>query len=196
MPLYALGFMGMPRRLVHYDNPIWQPYLLVALAGTFLIAYGIFCQGAQLVVSIRNRAALRDATGDIWGSHSLEWSVTSPPPFYNFAKLPEVESLDAFSHMKEHSIPYRAQAPFSPIHMPRNSRVGVAMGALTFAFGFAMVWHIWWMAAASTLAILALIVMRASDENLDYMVSAEEVARVENNIVYAAPPASAGLAPV
>lgn len=194
MPLYALGFMGMPRRLVHYDNPIWQPYLLVALAGTFLIAYGIFCQGAQLVVSIRNRAALRDATGDIWGSHSLEWSVTSPPPSYNFAKLPQVESLDAFAHMKEHGIPYRAQAPFVPIHMPRNSGVGVAMGALTFIFGFAMVWHIWWMAIASTLAILALVVMRAGDENVDYMLSAEEVARVENNIVHATPPASAGRA--
>lgn len=182
MPLYALGFMGMPRRLVHYDNPIWQPYLLVALAGTSLIAYGIFCQGAQLAASIRNRASLRDATGDVWGSHSLEWSTASPPPFYNFAKLPRVESLDEFAHMKEHGIPYRAQAPFDPIHMPRNSGAGVVLGALTFAFGFAMIWHIWWMAVASTLAILVQIVMRANDENVDYMLSAEEVARCEKNI--------------
>jgi cytochrome o ubiquinol oxidase subunit 1 len=181
MPLYALGFMGMPRRLVHYDNPIWQPYLLVALAGTSLIAYGIFCQGAQLVVSIRNRASLRDSTGDVWGSHSLEWSTASPPPFYNFAKTPKVEALDAFAHMKEHNIPYRAQAPFSPIHMPRNSWVGVAMGAFTFTFGFAMVWHIWWMATFSTLVLLALVVIRANDENVDYMLSAEEVARSEKN---------------
>ena len=192
MPLYALGFMGMPRRLVHYENLIWQPYLLVALAGTFLIAYGIFCQGAQLVVSIRNRADLRDATGDIWGSHSLEWSTASPPPFYNFAKLPHVESLDAFAHMKEHGIPHRAKAPFSPIHMPRNSWVGVAMGAFTFSFGFAMVWHIWWIAAASTLAILALVVMRANDENVDYMLSAEEVARCEKNASQPAPHTTAG----
>ncbi len=192
MPLYALGFMGMPRRLVHYDNPIWQPYLLVALAGTFLIAYGIFCQGAQLVVSIRNRAALRDATGDIWGSHSLEWSTASPPPIYNFAKLPHVESLDAFAHMKEHDIPYRALAPFSPIHMPRNSWMGVVMGAFTFAFGFAMVWHIWWIAAASALAILALVVMRANDENVDYMLSAEEVARCEKNTPQPATHTTAG----
>ncbi len=181
MPLYALGFMGMPRRLVHYDNPIWQPYLLVALAGTSLIAYGIFCQGAQLVTSIRNRAALRDKTGDIWGSHSLEWSTTSPPPFYNFSKLPQVEALDAFAYMKEHGIAYRAQAPFGPIHMPRNSGVGVILGALTFVFGFAMVWHIWWMVVASTLAILAQIVMRANDENVDYLLSADEVALCEKN---------------
>ena len=187
MPLYALGFMGMPRRLVHYDNPIWQPYLLVALAGTSLIAYGIFCQVAQLVVSIRNRASLRDSTGDVWDSHSLEWSTTSPPPFYNYAKTPHVEELDAFVHMKEHGIPYRAEAPFSAIHMPRNSWVGVAMGAFTFTFGFAMVWHIWWMAALSTLASLALVVVRANDENVDYMLSAEDVARCEKNSSQAAP---------
>jgi cytochrome o ubiquinol oxidase subunit 1 len=181
MPLYALGFMGMPRRLFHYDNPIWQPYLLVALAGTSLIAYGIFCQVAQLVVSIRNRASLRDSTGDVWDSHSLEWSTASPPPFYNFAKTPRVEALDAFLHMKERGIPHRAEAPFSAIHMPRNSWVGVAIGAFTFVFGFAMVWHIWWLAVLGTLALLILLVMRANDENVDYMLSAEDVARCEKN---------------
>lgn len=194
MPLYALGFMGMPRRLDHYDNPIWQPYLLVALAGTSLIAFGIFCQGAQLVASIRNRASLRDTTGDVWDSHSLEWSTASPPPFYNFAKTPRVDTLDAFAHMKAHGIPYRSGPPFSAIHMPRNSWIGVAMGALTFTFGFAMVWHVWWMAVTSILAMLVLIVLRANDKNVDYMLSAKEVARVENNIVRAAAPATGGLA--
>jgi cytochrome o ubiquinol oxidase subunit 1 len=91
-----------------------------------------------------------------------------------------VDALDAFAHMKEQGIPHRAQAPFAPIHMPRNTGVGVAMGAITFVFGFAMVWHIWWMAAASTAAMLAVVVMRANDEDVDYMVSAEEVARLEN----------------
>ena len=193
MPLYALGFMGMPRRLVHYDNPIWQPYLLVALAGTVLISYGIFCQVAQLYVSIKNRAALRDTTGDIWNSHSLEWSVTSPPPFYNFAKVPYVESLDALSYKKEHGMPIRAEAPYSPIHMPRNSGVGVAIGAFTFIFGFAIVWHIWWMVIASTLAILVSVVMRANDEDVDYMLSAEEVARIEKNGAQASASASSGI---
>ncbi len=195
MPLYALGFMGMPRRLVHYDNPIWQPYLLVALLGTFLVAYGIFCQVVQLMVSIRHRDALRDTTGDVWNSHSLEWSTTSPPPFYNFARLPRVEALDAFAHMKEQGLPHRAQAPFAPIHMPRNTGVGVAMGAITFVFGFAMVWHIWWMASASLAAMLAVVVMLANDEDVDYMVSAEEVARLEKGSAPAMAFASAAATP-
>ncbi|WP_285281446.1 cbb3-type cytochrome c oxidase subunit I, partial [Klebsiella pneumoniae] len=44
MPLYILGFMGMTRRLNHYDNPLWKPYLVVAFFGAVLIFCGIACQ--------------------------------------------------------------------------------------------------------------------------------------------------------
>ena len=64
MPLYVLGFMGMPRRLDHYVTAAWHPWLEVAEVGAILIAVGIACQIIQLVVSIRNHAALRVATGD------------------------------------------------------------------------------------------------------------------------------------
>ena len=179
MPLYALGFMGMPRRMDHYDNPAWQPYLIVAVLGTFLVAFGIFCQVVQLYVSFRDRKALVDNTGDPWGSHSLEWATTSPPPFYNFAQTPVVDSLDDFAYKKEHGIAYRAQAPFKEIHMPKNTGVGVVMGAITFVFGFAMIWYIWWLAIASLLAMIVAVIYRGSDDHTDYMLSAEEVARVE-----------------
>lgn len=179
MPLYALGFMGMPRRMDHYDNPAWQPYLIVAVLGTFLVAFGIFCQIVQLYVSFRDRKALVDNTGDPWGSHSLEWATTSPPPFYNFAQTPVVDSLDDFAYKKEHGIAYRAQAPFKEIHMPKNTGVGVVMGAITFIFGFAMIWYIWWLAIASLLAMIVAVIYRGSDDHTDYMLSAEEVARVE-----------------
>jgi cytochrome o ubiquinol oxidase subunit 1 len=179
MPLYALGFMGMPRRMDHYDNPAWQPYLIVAVIGTFLVAFGIFCQFVQLYVSIRDRKSLADTSGDPWGSHSLEWATTSPPPFYNFAETPVVHSLDDFAYKKEHGIVYRAKAPFHEIHMPKNTGVGVVMGLITFLFGFAMIWYIWWLAIASFVAMIAAIVYRGSDDHTDYMLSASEVARVE-----------------
>ena len=97
VPLYVLGFMGMTRRLNHYDNPAWHPWLLVAAFGAVLIAIGIACQLLQLVVSIRNRnlPEYRDTTGDPWGGRTLEWATTSPPADYNFAVTPQVRTLDA-----------------------------------------------------------------------------------------------------
>ena len=55
------------------------------------------------------------------------------------------------------------------------------MGAFTFAFGFAMIWYIWWLAVVSLIALLVTVVMRANDENVDYTLSADEVARIESN---------------
>ena len=58
MPLYVLGLMGMTRRMQHYDNLAWQPWLLVAAVGAVVILVGIVCQVVQLVVSIRAREQL------------------------------------------------------------------------------------------------------------------------------------------
>ena len=55
MPLYALGFMGMTRRLNATTNPEWVPYLLRRHVGAVMIAVGIACQLIQLYVSVRDR---------------------------------------------------------------------------------------------------------------------------------------------
>ena len=180
MPLYALGFMGMPRRLSHYDNPAWQPYLEVAALGAVIIFVGIVCQAVQLVVSIKNREALRDVTGDAWNGHTLEWAVSSPPPFYNFAQIPEVHDLDAFTDMKEKGIAYQRPAKYHDIHMPKNTPAGFVIGVFAFAFGFAMIWHIWWLALAGALGMLVTLIVRSANDDVDYYVPAAEVERIEN----------------
>ena len=96
MPLYVLGLMGMTRRMQHYDNLGWQPWLVVAAVGAVVILAGIVCQIVQLVVSIRDREQLRDVTGDPWNGRTLEWSTASPPPAWNFAVLPRVAERDAY----------------------------------------------------------------------------------------------------
>src|SRR3954452_7952899 len=100
MPLYAAGLLGMTRRMQHYDVPAWRPWMIVAAVGAVLLAIGIIFQVLQLVVSIRQRAQLRDATGDPWDGRSLEWAISSPPPVFNFAMLPDVRGQEAYWAIK------------------------------------------------------------------------------------------------
>lgn len=179
MPLYALGFMGMTRRLNHSDNPLWEPYLYVAVVGAVLILFGIACQLIQIYVSVRDRKQNMDVTGDPWGGRTLEWSTSSPPPFYNFAHMPEHVGLDAWHEAKQAGAAYKPAAKYEAIHMPSNTSTGLFMGLLLTVFGFAFIWHIWWLVGASLLATIAVFVRHAARDDQGYMVPAEEVARIE-----------------
>ncbi|SHM78484.1 cytochrome bo3 quinol oxidase subunit 1 apoprotein [Pseudomonas asturiensis] len=179
MPLYALGFLGMTRRLNATDMPEWNIYLDVALFGAVLIACGIASQLIQLFVSIRDRAKNPDLTGDPWNGHTLEWSTSSPPPFYNFAELPKADDIDAFTDAKRAGTAYNVPAKYSAIHMPNNTPTGLYMGMLLTVFGFAFIWHIWWLVGASLVATIAVFVAHAARDDQGYMVPAEEVARIE-----------------
>ncbi|MBI6730172.1 cytochrome o ubiquinol oxidase subunit I [Pseudomonas amygdali] len=179
MPLYALGFLGMTRRLNATDMPEWNIYLDVALFGAVLIAMGIASQLIQLFVSIRDRDNNRDLTGDPWNGHTLEWSTSSPPPFYNFAELPKADDIDAFTDAKRAGTAYKVPARYSAIHMPNNTATGLYMGMLLTVFGFAFIWHIWWLVGASLVATIAVFVAHAVRDDHGYMVPAEDVARIE-----------------
>jgi cytochrome o ubiquinol oxidase subunit I len=177
MPLYILGLMGMTRRLNHYDNPAWQPYLVVAVIGAVVILFGILFFVLQIVVSVVQRERTRDVTGDPWGGRTLEWSVSSPPPFYNFATTPVVYGRDTFWEMKQRGIAHANKA-FRPIHMPRNTGTGPIVGAFSLVLGFALVWHIWWMALGGLLGIVLSIIAHSFNENRAYFVPVEDVARI------------------
>lgn len=181
MPLYVLGFMGMTRRLNHYDNPAWQPWLIVAACGAVLIALGVVCQVAQVVVSVRNRKLpeYRDLTGDPWGGRTLEWATSSPPPVYNFATIPVVHELDAFAHMKERGQGLGNDAAYRAIHMPSNTSAGFLIGMFSLVLGFAGVWHITWLAVVALVAIMATVIGRSFGDNDGYTISAETVRTIE-----------------
>ncbi|MBN2615501.1 MAG: cytochrome o ubiquinol oxidase subunit I [Bacteroidales bacterium] len=181
MPLYVLGFMGMPRRLAHYDNPAWQPYLIVAAVGAFIILLGVMAQGMQLFVSIRDRKKNTDETGDAWEyGRTLEWMTSSPPADYNFAVIPKVEELDEFWDMKEKGTAYKRPEKYYDIYMPKNQPHGVVVGGLALAFGFAMVWYIWWLAIVSLVAIITTIILIGANDDTDYVIPAEDVKRIED----------------
>jgi cytochrome o ubiquinol oxidase subunit I len=182
MPLYALGLMGMTRRMQHYADPSWQPLLLVAAAGAMVILFGIACQIAQLVVSIRTRDQRRDITGDPWNGRSLEWATPSPPPVFNFAVLPNVEGEEAYWGIKLRAIEVQhlADEPdYQPIEMPPNSPTGFVTAFFSTITGFAMIWHIWWMAALGLIGAFATFVVLAWRDEEEYEIPAEDVARID-----------------
>jgi cytochrome o ubiquinol oxidase subunit 1 len=181
MPLYWLGFLGMTRRMQHYDVAAWRPWLLVAAAGAGLILIGVVLQAIQLFTSIRDRESLRDRTGDPWDGRSLEWSTASPPPVFNFAVLPQVNGLDAFWSMKSQARDPQdlAQEPtYQAIEMPRNSPTGVVCAFFTTVVGFALIWHIWWMAILGLIGAYATFVVFAWRDNTEEDIPAAEVARI------------------
>lgn len=180
MPLYALGLMGMTRRLSHYDNAAWQPFLIVALIGAGIIAIGFLLIGLQLVVSIIQREKLRDHTGDPWDGRTLEWSIPSPAPAYNFAVTPHVNERDAFWAMKQNNqVPDPQTVAYRDIHMPKNTAAGVVIGILAGICGFALIWHIVWLACASLFGAIAALFIKTCNFNTDYYFKAKDVAAIE-----------------
>ncbi|MGB5856338.1 MAG: cytochrome o ubiquinol oxidase subunit I [Oceanisphaera sp.] len=180
MPLYVLGFLGMTRRLNHTDNPAWNFWLYLAAVGAVFILVGIAVQFYQLYKAFRDRELNPDLTGDPWNGHTLEWSTSSPPQFYNFAELPMVEDIDAFTDMKEKGTAYQAQAHYQPIHMPKNTCTGVLIAAAITAAGFGAIWHIWWLVIASLVASFVIFLCRAYDNDTDYYVQPDEVSAIES----------------
>jgi cytochrome o ubiquinol oxidase subunit I len=177
-PLYVLGFMGVTRRMNHFDDPSLQVWFIVAAIGALLIAVGIASFIIQLFVSFLRREQLRDVTGDPWGARTLEWSTSSPPPEYNFAFTPIVYDNDAWYDMKQRG----AQRPtngFRPIHMPKNTAAGFIIAMLASTWGFAMVWHMWLPAGIAFVAMLAAAIWHTFNYDRDFNIPADEVARVE-----------------
>ena len=177
-PLYVLGLMGVTRRMSHFDDATLQPWFIAAAIGALLIAVGIAAFLASIVMGYRKRGQLRDATGDPWDGRTLEWSTSSPPPAYNFAFTPVVRDTDAWADMKLHGF-RRAAGGFLPIHMPKNTAAGVVLAAISLVLGFALVWHIWWLAIASSVALVIATIVHTFNYQRDYNIPAAEVASTE-----------------
>ncbi|CAG2131554.1 Cytochrome bo(3) ubiquinol oxidase subunit 1 [Cupriavidus campinensis] len=178
MPLYWLGFLGVTRRMNHFDDPSLQPWFQIAALGALLIALGIGCFIIQLVVSFMRREQLRDTTGDPWNGRTLEWSTSSPPPQYNFAFTPMVHDADAWWQMKQLGY-QRPEQGFIPIHMPKNTAAGIVLAGLSTLCGFALIWHIWWLVVVSFAATIIAAIVHTFNYKRDYYIPADDVVRTE-----------------
>ena len=123
-----------------------------------------------------------DTTGDPWNGRTLEWATASPPPFYNFAIIPTVQTRDAFWEMKkEGKAPGSMKAPvkYEDIELPKNTAMAIYLSAFVFFFGFAMVWHVMWLAALGLVGAIACVIVRSFDEHTEYVLPAAEVEKIE-----------------
>ena len=178
MPLYILGLMGITRRISQFEDNSLQIWFVIAAFGAFLIALGIASFIIQLIVSFLKRDQLRDVTGDPYNARTLEWSTSSPPPQYNFAFTPVIHDVDAWHDMKKRGYS-RPLEGFIPIHMPKNTGAGVIISAISVVLGFALVWHIWWLAALSFIGVIAVSIAHTFNYNRDYYIPASDVSTVE-----------------
>jgi cytochrome o ubiquinol oxidase subunit 1 len=177
-PLYVLGLMGVTRRLRYFDDPSLQIWFVIAAFGAALIACGIGAFLVQVYVSVRQRKALADTTGDPWEGRTLEWSTTSPPPEYNFAFTPIIHDSDAWWDMKQRGY-RRPTSGFKFILMPRNTGTGFILAALSAVLGFALVWHIWWLATASFAALIVVAIRHTFNYDREFRISAEHIRSIE-----------------
>ena len=181
-PLYILGLMGATRRLDHYPAYTgWQPLFIVAGVGVFIIALAVLFQFIQLIISYRKRNDNIDTTGDPWDGRTLEWSTSSPPPFFNFAILPEVSNRDDFWEKKQRGLNSNNKE-YTDIEIVKNTPIAMYIGSVACLFGFSAVWHIWWLLILSLLAVIVFIMIRTTDEETEYILPASKVAEIDKKV--------------
>jgi cytochrome o ubiquinol oxidase subunit 1 len=179
-PLYVLGASGMARRTQAIFEPSFRPWLYVAGVGAFVLLAALTSLGIQLWVSIRDRAATRVEAGDPWDGRGLEWSISAPPPEYNFAVLPQVDGRNPFydhKHDEGQPDPYASPASYTDIVVPRGSATSVVIGVAAAVAAFGLVWAIWGLTIVALQVIVAAVVVRSFGRDQHRTIPAAEIAR-------------------
>jgi cytochrome aa3-600 menaquinol oxidase subunit 1 len=180
MPQYALGFMGMTRRVYMYPAESgWGTFNLISTIGAYMMGIGFFLIVVQILYSIRHGE--RDTTGDPWDGRTLEWSLPSPVPHYNFAQTPKVDAIDAWWKMKQQRkegiLP--PKEPLKPIHMPSPSSVPFFMGLAFFISGFGLVFNQFTIGTVGLIGVLVCMLWRSLEKDTGYFIPVEEIKKTE-----------------
>lgn len=179
-PQYLLGLAGMQRRMWTYPFGLgWHSLNVLSTVGAFIMGTGFLILVYNIVWS--RLYGERDATGDPWDGRTLEWSIPSPAPEYNFARIPVVYDRDAWWDMKQ-----RARRPvrlnpqdIRDLELPKNTPVPILMGAAFFVFGFGLVFKWWPLALFGLAGIFATLVASWFDYDHHKRMPAEEIRHLE-----------------
>jgi cytochrome c oxidase subunit I len=168
-PMHVLGLQGQARRYYRYEEDLgFDFWNLISTIGAFLIALAVFVFIVNVVRTQRGKGVV--ATADPWDARTIEWTIPSPAPEYNFAEVPEVHALDDFWHRKytedkQGRLVKRDDAPNvdavsevdpASIHLPSPSYFPViaAFGLPVIAYGLIYAWPVCIVGALITLGAL------------------------------------------
>ncbi len=138
------------------------------------------CIQLEIIVGFLQRNDNLDLTGDPWDARTLEWATSSPAPFYNFAHVPQADGIDRFWTDKENGVAYARPTSYEDVHMPTNRAAGFVIAMFITVMGFALIWHIWWLAAVGFIGAIVSFIVSSFTKEVDYYVPAAEVERIEN----------------
>ncbi|WP_313997455.1 cbb3-type cytochrome c oxidase subunit I [uncultured Paenibacillus sp.] len=181
MPQYLVGLDGMTRRMSTYGwDTGWYGLNLTSTIGAFMMGLGFLFQVWQIAHSIKFME--RDTTGDPWNGRTLEWSIPSPAPLYNFAVVPHVSERDPWWEEKKRREQGAAPAPqpaLEPIHMPKNSSIPFIKSFFWFVAGFGFVWDWYWMAIPGMIGVAACMLAHSFTYDNDYYIPVDEIKKTE-----------------
>jgi cytochrome aa3-600 menaquinol oxidase subunit I len=183
MPQYALGLMGMTRRIYTYPAGLgWTVPNFISTIGAYLMGIGFLFIVWQIIYSIKYGE--RDVTGDPWDGRTLEWSLPSPAPHYNFATIPTIEGRDAWWMAKQGQLDKNAFLPkksdIKPIHMPKNSGRPFILSICFFIIGIGLVFGVVPFDVIGGLGVAFCMFRRSFEYDTDYYIPVDEVIHTES----------------
>ena len=190
LPMHTLGLLGMPRRIYTYSASMgWGTQNMIVSLGSAMFAFGVLLLIMNVLISLK----LGKLSGpNPWDAPTLEWSVPSPPPSYNFALIPIVASRHPLWEEKLDESPARSKLnegllldhgretvgtsaldgePNLILEMPGDSLAPITLTiGMTILFA-AAIFHAWWAAGlgglVSALSLLNWFWPRRSHVNMD-----------------------------
>jgi cytochrome c oxidase subunit 1 len=145
-PMYILGLAGMPRRVFSYATAQgWGPLNLLSTIGAFIIATSVLIFIINFFISLRKGKL---AGNDPWDAQTLEWTVSSPPPAYNFAQIPVVTSRRPFWDQKyppagKKPAPKVEAQEFTGEHQSEGSYYPIMVALGLFIATYGLIYSFW-----------------------------------------------------
>lgn len=177
-PMYIVGLLGMTRRVNDYSTDAGWTSL------NFIETIGAYLMGIAFLVIVYNiyysaRYGQKDTTGDPWDGRTLEWSIPSPAPEYNFAHTPQITGIDSYWTEKHQPKTIEKKKDYKAIHMPNNSGQPFFMSLFFFIAGFGLVFEWISIAIIGAVGIAAVMFIRSFDKDKGYHIPAWKIKETE-----------------